>query len=284
MKKIISMAMAVLMVAAMAACGGAPAASSSAPAPAPDTSSTAPAEGIKTASPGKLTIATSADFAPYEFHVMVDGKDKIVGFDIALAEAIAADLGLTLEIKDIPFDAILMELSSGTADLGIAGFSPTEERKKSVDMSNIYYTGGQSMMINKKDEGKFKTYTDLNSKDYTVGAQTGSIQEGLAKELTPEANYLGLQAVPNVIMDLAAGKTNAAYIETVVAQTYMKTQKDVMVLCEVPFDAEGSAVAVKKGNAEMLAAVNKTIDKLVADGTIGKFVEEANALMDQEIK
>ena len=291
MKKLLALTLSILMVATMAACGGDTAPSSSAPASdasSASSESASPAQpaapAVKTVSDGKLTIGTSADFAPYEFHVMQDGKDTIVGFDIALAQAIADDLGLTLEIKDIAFDSILMELNAGTIDLGIAGFSPDPERAKSVDFSNIYYTGGQSMMINKKDADKFKSYTDLNSKDFTVGAQTGSIQEGLAKTLTPDANYLGLQAVPNVIMDLVAGKTNAAYIETVVAETYAKTQQDVMVLCEVPYEAEGSAVALKKGNADLLAAVNKTIDKLVADGTIGQFVADANAMMDKEVK
>lgn len=215
---------------------------------------------------------------------MQDGKDVIVGFDIALAQAIADEMGLTLEIKDIAFDSILMELNAGTIDLGVAGFSPDPERAKSVDFSNIYYTGGQSMMINKSNQDKFKTYADLNDTSLKVGAQTGSIQEGLAKNLTPNAQYVGLQTVPSIVMELDTGKIDAAYIETAVASVYEKTQDGLMILCEVPYEAEGSAIAVKKGNAEMLAAVNVVIDKLVADGSMDKFVEEANALMDQETK
>ncbi|MEG2087293.1 MAG: transporter substrate-binding domain-containing protein, partial [Angelakisella sp.] len=215
----------------------------------------------------------------YEFHILDEnGKDKIVGFDIALAQAIADDMGLALEIKDIAFDNILLELNAGTIDLGISGFSPDPERAKAVDFSKLYYTGGQSMMINKADASKFKTYTDLNDKQFSVGAQTGSIQEALAKELTANANYVGLQAVPSVIMELKAGKINAAFMETVVAEGYAQAQDDLMVLCEVPYDVEGSAVAVKKGNEEMMKTVNKVIDKLLADGTMDKYIQEGNAL------
>lgn len=78
----------------------------------------------------KLTMGTSADFPPYEFHKVVDGKDTIVGFDIDIAKEIAADMGAELVIKDLPFDSLLNELSSGRVDIVISGLSPTEERKK----------------------------------------------------------------------------------------------------------------------------------------------------------
>ncbi|MEG0541659.1 MAG: transporter substrate-binding domain-containing protein [Angelakisella sp.] len=264
MKKILSMAMAILLVASMTACGSKP--------------------KSKTVTEGKLTIGTSADFAPYEFHILDEnGKAKIVGFDVSLAEAIAKDMGLELVIKDMAFDAILMEINAGTIDMGLAGFSPDEERKKAVDFSDIYYTGGQSVMIKKDDAAKFKTIADLNKAELSVGAQTGSIQEKLAKENTPTAKYVGLQAVPNIIMELSSGKINACFMETVVAESYMKTQKDLMILCEVPYDAEGSAIAIKKGNTELITAANASIKKLKEDGSIGKFVEEANAIMDKAV-
>lgn len=295
MKKFLTMATAILMVASMTACGTSNTSSTTPPAapdaPAAPAASAAPATPaapeapkVKTVVEGKLTIATSADFAPYEFHILDEnGKDKIVGFDVAIAEAIAKDLGLELAIKDISFDAILMEINAGTVDMGVAGFSPDEERKKAVDFTDVYYTGGQSMMIKKADADKFKAMADLNKPEFAIGAQTGSIQEKLAKENTPTAKYVGLQAVPNIIMELSAGKINAAFMETVVAESYMKTQDDLMILCPVPYDAEGSAIAVKKGNTDLINAANESIKKLTEDGSIGKFVEEANAIMDKAI-
>lgn len=274
MKKTFTMAIAILMIASMTACGGS------------STSSTAPAApaAVKTVVEGKLTIATSADFAPYEFHILDEnGKDKIVGFDISIAQAVADDLGLELDIKDMSFDAILMEINSGKVDMGVAGFSPDEERKKAVDFSDVYYTGGQSMMIKKADAEKFKALTDLNKAEFSVGAQTGSIQEKLVKANTPDAKYVGLQAVPNIIMELSAGKINACFMETVVAESYMKTNPDLMILCPVPYDAEGSAIALKKGNTALAEAANATIAKLKADGSIDAFVVEANSIMDKAL-
>ena len=83
-------------------------------------------------------LGTSADYAPYEFHIQENGVDKIVGFDIALAQAIADELGVELEIKDIPFDSILLAISADSVDVGIAGFTPTPARLEAVDMSHLY--------------------------------------------------------------------------------------------------------------------------------------------------
>ena len=94
---------------------------------------------------GKLVVGTSADYAPYEFHTMIDGKDSIVGFDIEIAKALAADLGVELEIQDIGFDGLIQALNSKKIDVVISGLTPTEERKQSVDFSVIYYTTQQSV-------------------------------------------------------------------------------------------------------------------------------------------
>ena len=296
MKKFLSIVIAALMVAALAACGSAPASSapassgvsssdaSSAPASSEASSESSSSEAageVVTSQEGKLVVGTSADFAPYEFHILKDGKDQIVGFDMALAQAIADDLGLELVIKDMSFDSILIELSSGTIDLGIAGFSPDPERAESVDFSDYYYMGGQSLMIRKADADKYTSFESL--KGLPVGAQTGSIQEDLAKELTPESSLVSLTAIPNVIMELKAGKIEAAFMETVVAEGYLATQDDLMIAMEVPYDVEGSAVAIKKGNDAMTAAVNATIKKVLENGDMDKFIQEANALAEEAI-
>ena len=88
---------------------------------------------------GKIILGTSADYPPYEFHALVDGKDTIVGFDIELAKEIAKDLGVELEIKDMSFDGLLAALVSGNVDMVISGMTPTEERRQNVDFSDIYY-------------------------------------------------------------------------------------------------------------------------------------------------
>ena len=96
---------------------------------------------------GKIVIGTSADYPPYEFHKSIDGKDTIVGFDIEIAKEIAKDLGVELEIKDMKFDGLLAALQTGNIDFVAAGMNPTEDRKKNVDFSKIYYTAVQCVVI-----------------------------------------------------------------------------------------------------------------------------------------
>ena len=84
---------------------------------------------------GKLVMATSADYPPYEWHLMKDGKDEIVGFDVEIAKAIAQEIGVELEIKDLDFDGIIPSITSGQADIGIAGMSATPEREEAANFS-----------------------------------------------------------------------------------------------------------------------------------------------------
>ncbi|HPS45426.1 MAG TPA: transporter substrate-binding domain-containing protein, partial [Treponemataceae bacterium] len=128
---------------------------------------------------GKLILGTSADYPPYEFHAQVDGKDAIVGFDIALAREVAKDLGVQLEIKDMKFDGLLAALASGNVDMIISGMTPTDERKKNVDFTDIYYFAEHGVLIRKADEAKYGAAVE-SLKDAMVGAQRGAIQVGLA--------------------------------------------------------------------------------------------------------
>lgn len=279
MKKLFAVLLASVMVLSLVACGGGSSSSSSSSAPASSqtpASSEASDSGIKTVEPGKLIVGTSADFAPYEFHMLKDGKDIITGFDMDLAQAIADDLGLELVIKDMNFDSILIELNSGTIDLAIAGLSPDPERAKAVDFSDAYYTGTQCVMVRKADADKYKDTAAL--KGLPVGAQTGSIQEGLCKELAPDASLVSLTTIPNIIMELKSSKIEAAFMETAVADGYVAAHDDLMIAFEVPYEAEGSCAAVKKGNTALLDAVNATIKKVVENGDMIKFVQVANEL------
>src|SRR5690349_9795691 len=101
---------------------------------------------------GKIIVGTSADYAPYEFHTMVNGKDTIVGFDIEIAKVVAKDLGVTLEIQDMGFDGLLPALNADKVDFVIAGMTPDEKRKQAVDFTNIYYVAKQGVMVRAEDK------------------------------------------------------------------------------------------------------------------------------------
>ena len=138
-----------------------------------------PVERIK--SSGKIILGTSADYPPYEFHALIDGKDTIVGFDVAIAKEIAKDLGVELEIKDMSFDGLLAALVSGNVDMVIAGMTPDEERRQSVDFSDIYYSAIHGAVIRKADMDKYGK-DPASLADKMIGAQKGAIQVNIAKQ------------------------------------------------------------------------------------------------------
>lgn len=226
---------------------------------------------------GKLVVGTSADYAPYEFHTMINGKDTIVGFDIEIAKEIAKDLGVKLEIEDIGFDGLLQALKADKVDFVIAGMTPNEERKKEVDFTKIYYYAKQGVMVRTEDKDKLKTIADLKGKK--VGAQLTTEQEKIVNKQMPDAKLVSLTKIPDLVLELKNKKVDAIVVELPVANGYVKKNSDLVVSdIKVEEDTGGSAIAVKKGNTELAAAMDKTLDRLLKDGTIDKFVAEANEL------
>ncbi|MCY6372099.1 ABC transporter substrate-binding protein [Clostridium ganghwense] len=228
---------------------------------------------------GKLVLGTCADYPPYEFHKMIDGKDTIVGFDIEIAKAIANDLGVELEIKDMDFDGLIPSLKTGKVDILISGMTPTEERAKQVDFSKVYYKAVQNVLIRKEDKAKFNTVESLTGKK--VGAQTASVQEKIAKEELKDANVLSLGKVTDLVLSLKTKKVDAVVVEGPVAKAYADKNSDVIIAdIKVGNPDDGSAIAVQKGNTQLIEAINKTIDKLVTEGKIDEFVAKANEIAE----
>lgn len=228
---------------------------------------------------GKLTIGTSPDFAPYEFYHINNGTPELSGFDIALGQRIADDLGLEVQFVPMDFDGILMELQSGNIDLGISGFSPSPERAETFDFSDLYYMGGQSFVIRKADHDKYTDYASF--KGLPVGAQNGSIQMDLAKENTPDANIIGLAKVTDIVSELVSGKLEGGFIETAVAEQYIKNYPELEIAWNVEYDTQGSAIALKKGS-DLLDAVNAVINNALSDGSMDQYITEAQELASDE--
>ena len=283
MKKFLALLMTMAMVLSLAACGG-----SKAEAPAQTNEPAAaeePAEpAITTVTEGKLTVATSPDFAPYEFYAIDEsGNAQLAGFDMALAQYIADYLGLELEVVPMDFDGVLAEVTAGNVDLGMAGLSPDPDRMEAMDFSDIYYQGGQSLVVVQENKDKWASLEELNDPSLTIGAQLGSIQYDLAEENTPDADIVQLAKVTDVVSELLGGKLDAGYIETVVAESYAKNYPDLYIAFDVPYEVEGSAVGVVKGNEALLAGVNEAIAAALADGSMDDFVVQANEQASGEI-
>ncbi|CAI3706504.1 polar amino acid transport system substrate-binding protein [Clostridium neonatale] len=232
-------------------------------------------------SKGKLVVGTSADYPPYEFHTMANGKDEIVGFDIDIAKEVAKELGVELEVKDMDFDGLLVALQAGKVDMVFAGMTPTDERKENADFSDIYYTATHRFILRSGEEGSVKSFDDLKGKK--IGVQKGSIQEGIAKDNFDEANIKSLAKVTDLVLDLKNKKVDAILIEEGVAKINCDKNKDIAMSDFVVTDENGgAAIALKKGSTELQTEVNKTISKLKEEDKITKFVSDANDLAAEQ--
>ena len=227
---------------------------------------------------GELVVGTSADYPPYEFHTEIDGKDTIVGFDISIAQAFADELGVELKLVDMAFESLLISLQNGDFDLVMAGLTPDEERAKTVDFTDVFFHNKQIVIIRAEDADKYVTTEDMAGT--TLGVQAGTVQETIAADLTDENKVVKLKKFPELIMELKTGKVDGVCTNTMVASAYVSAHPDL--LCQdigIVWDNTGFAGAIQKGdNGEFMAFLNETIAKLQEDGSIDRFVAEAQQL------
>ncbi|CAM2780434.1 ABC transporter substrate-binding protein [Paenibacillus sediminis] len=225
----------------------------------------------------KIVLGTSADYPPYEFHMKVNGKDQIVGFDIEIAKEIAKDMGAQLEIKDTSFDVLLNELNSGKVDMVISGMNPTPERKKAVDFTTTYYKAEQAVLVRKGDEAKYDTMDKLEGKK--IGVQKTSVQEGIAKDIK-NAKLTSLSKISDLILELESGRVDALILELPVAKSYVANRDTVAIAGANPkWEDDGYAIAVRKGSPKFAEAINKTLERLKSENKIDQFVTDANQLV-----
>ena len=152
----------------------------------------------------KLVVAVSPDYAPFEFKTLVDGKDQVVGSDIKLAQAIADELGVKLEVTTMSFDNVLSSLQAGKADIAISGISVTDERKKTFDFSDPYYETQNAIIVRKDQES---TYSSLDAfKGKKVAVQKGAIEEGLAKKQLKDSTVVSLTEMVKPLTKLNLAK------------------------------------------------------------------------------
>lgn len=272
-KKVLALTMAALMAASLTACGGGAKETTAADTTAADTADTTAAEKTEETSAeaagaeaagGVLVMATNAEFPPYEFH---DGGE-IVGIDAEIAKAIADELGMELEIEDIAFDSIIPEITSGKADMGLAGMTVTEDRKQSVDFTDTYAKASQKIIV--KEDSAIATPDDLTG--VIVGVQQGTTGDIYVSDLeadgtTVERYNKGFEAV----QALSQGKIDAVVIDGEPAKTFVAQTEGLKIL-EESFTDEEYAIAVKKGNTELLEKINGALKTLKDNGTLDEIV------------
>lgn len=223
---------------------------------------------------GKLVVGTASGFPPYEFlDTSVKDRKKIDGIDMKIAEAVAQKLGVKLEVQDMTFQSLLSSITTGKVDIAISAINPTEERKKTVDFSNNYLEGKQTLLVRKEDAGKYKSLADFEGKKIAV--QKSTIQEKLATSQIPNAQIVALAKVPDALLELKQGKVDAVPVQNIVGGQYLVTNND-LAATNIYFDkySGGSAVAVPKGSDDVIAVINEVIKENQENGNIDKWVDE----------
>ncbi|WP_072990706.1 transporter substrate-binding domain-containing protein [Clostridium cavendishii] len=222
---------------------------------------------------GKLVMGTSPDFAPFESK---DEKGNVVGMDVMIANEVAKDLGVKLEIKEMDFDGLLPALQGKKLDVILSGMTPKPERKENVDFSNMYYKTDNAFVVKASEKDKYNTIEDFKGKK--IGVQKGSVQEDVTTKNVEKAQLNSLAKTGDTIMNLKSGKIDSVVLEQPVAEAYISKNPDLAIAKPVIKDEVGGyAIAMAKDSKELQEAINKTLDRLEKDGSLKKFFEEANS-------
>lgn len=226
---------------------------------------------------GKIVIATESEFAPFEFKTLIDGKDTLVGADIELAKAIAKELNVKADFSVMSFNNVLASVTSGKADIAIAGISVTDERKKAYDFSDAYYEAENVVIVKKADVATYPTLESLAGK--SVGAQKGSIQENIAKDQLPDSSLVSLTSNGEMINELKSNQLQAVVLEKAIAEGYISQNPDLTIsdMSLKSTDTDAYAVAFAKGSdKKLISSVNKVIKKAKKTGEFDAWIEKAS--------
>ena len=213
-----------------------------------------------------LTMATNAEFPPYEYK---EG-DKVVGIDAEVAQAIADKLGMKLEIVDTKFDAIIPGVQSGKYDMGMAGMTVTPEREQSVAFSDSYATGIQSIIV--KQGSAIKSVDNLSEKT-KIGVQLGTTGDIYAKDDFGDEAVQEYDKGADAVQALLAGKIDCVIIDNEPAKSFVAANEGLEIL-KTSYAEEDYAICFKKDNTELQKKVNDALKELIADGTLQKIVNK----------
>jgi cystine transport system substrate-binding protein len=218
---------------------------------------------------GTLNVGLEGTYPPFSF-VGEDGK--LTGFEVEFSEALAKELGVKVKLSATPWAGILAALESKRLDVVVNQVTISDERKKKYDFSEPYTVSGIQALVQKKDENKFPTPKDLDNKK--VGVGLGTNYEQWLKENVPGAIVKTYDDDPTKYQDLKVGRIDAILVDRLAALDLITKTKDNLAISGPAFSRQEAGIALRKGEPELLEALNKAIDKLRADGTLAKLSEK----------
>ena len=283
MKKALSLMTAAALVLSLAACGSTASSAASSEAASPEAASSDAASSeaaspeaasetetaeLSTVEPGKLIMSTNAAFPPYE---MTTDSGEFEGIDIETAQAIADKLGLELQIDDMDFDAALLAVQQGKADMVMAGVTVTDERQNVMDFTDSYATGIQSIIV--KEDSDIASVDDLAGKK--IGTQRGTTGYLYCSDDFGDENVVAYDNGLTAVQMLNNGQVDCVVIDNAPAKEFIAANPGLKLL-DTAYVEESYAIGVGKGNTELKDAINTALEELKADGTlqaiVGKYI------------
>ncbi len=228
---------------------------------------------------GVLIVGTSADWPPFEY---IDSKGNFAGIDMVIADRLAREIGVKLEVRDMKFGALIQALKAGQIDLILADLHHTAEREKEIDFSKGYYVAyDAAVVVLKSKASQITSESSLVGKN--IGVQQGTIQEEWAKEkLGDKANIVSYDRVyPEMVMTLKRGDLDAIVVGDIIATVLATRDPELTVVLRIG-SLSGAAIGIPQGEEELKYIVNKVIEDLMSSGEMDKiFRDEINKWLEQ---
>ncbi|KRM36293.1 ABC transporter substrate-binding protein [Agrilactobacillus composti DSM 18527 = JCM 14202] len=224
-----------------------------------------------------LVVGTSADYPPFEFPIMKNGKSQVAGYDMLIAQKIADDLGVKLKIVNTEFTSLIPELQDGKIDLILAGMVPTPEREKAVAFSDSYYDVQNVLLVQKKDIAKYKTAADVKGKQ--IGVQQSTTQQAIAKAQLSGAQLVTEGRFTSLTTELKQGDLAGVVAENAIAANYTKQYPKIYGVAKLklttPKQNRTINIAGRKGDKALIKQTNKTLAKLQKNGDLKTLFTQA---------
>ena len=276
MKKFLALMLAMLMALSLVACGGGNNA-------ADDNNAN---NGGDDDAMTKLVLGTSADYAPFEFMYPDESGEMVYGgIDVSVAQYIADEMGVELQVENMGFDYLLTSLDKGDFDIVLAAMEATPDRLENADFSDPYYTDVPPAILVKADKAdQYKTLADFNGK--SIGAQTATTKLDMVNEMEG-VNPVALQSVLDLVNELVYDKVDAILVAGGVAKQYAEANPD-LVIADASAELGEPApycVAVQKGDPKgLLPAINAAIAKMNEANMLETFIADADSLADVAVE
>lgn len=230
---------------------------------------------------GVLRMGTASGYAPYEFTVLEDGQNKVVGIDVYLGERIAQDLGVELEVIDMEFGSLITSLETGSVDIIIAGMTATEERDESIDFTIPYEISSQDIVIHKDDKGDIIDYTSFKNGKYIIGVQENTLQETYIRQYFENPEVVTMRKTADVISAILADQADGLLLDASVAGAYA-AENDALITVPsgLEISEQGKSVGLPENQPSFLAALNQTVENVSEENKVEEWTQAAYDIIE----